>query len=88
MELIQIYLIFLNKTTIYTNFLTFILFFFSNFSSWIQIRILNADPGGKILFLTSSGSGFFSRRLHLQLPYKSTGGFFNNIPPCLYLHVI
>ena len=38
MELIQIYLIFLNKTTIYTNFLTFILFFFSKFF------LLNPDP--------------------------------------------
>ena len=45
MELVQIYLILLNTITITTNFLGV---FPQIFSSWIRIRILNADPGGKL----------------------------------------
>ena len=45
MEQVQIYFNFFNKITIITNFLAFF-FFPSIFSS--RIRILIADPGGKI----------------------------------------
>ena len=46
MELVHIYFILLNKSSIITNFLAFFIFPPQNLPPWI--RILNADPGGKM----------------------------------------
>ena len=51
MELLQLCMIFKNKSIISNNYIAFFVFTFSNLSSLIRIRILNADslPGGKKL---------------------------------------
>ena len=46
MELVHVYFVFKNKSTIINNFLAFSVFFPQNLPPWIRIRIpvLNADP--------------------------------------------
>ena len=64
MELVQIYFKNLNKLAVITNFLAFFCSYLTIFSSWIRIRILNADPDlGVKINADPCGSGYRSTAL-------------------------